>query len=159
MKRTLALLIVLLKLTSGVIAAAEHVAVDYDQRQPQLAFAASEIQRAGAAGRPLHVELTVSPATISVPQSYTIRHTADGVVVTGGDAAGAMYGGLDVAEAIRLGMVQELKAGEHKPFIAQRGIKFNIPLDLRTPSYSDDGDSAQANIPEMWSRDFWHDSL
>ena len=41
------------------------------------------------------------------------------------------------------------------PHLANRGIKFNIPLDARTPSYSDDSTSAQANIPEMWSMDFW----
>src|SRR6188768_3814458 len=41
------------------------------------------------------------------------------------------------------------------PRIEQRGIKFNIPLDARSPSYSDDSTSAQANIPEMWSRAFW----
>ena len=29
--------------------------------------------------------------------------------MTGGDATGAMYGGLDVAEAIRLGTLAELK--------------------------------------------------
>jgi len=68
-----------------------------------------------------------------------------------------MYGGLDVAEAIHLGTVAELSSEEHKPFVARRGIKFNIPLDLRTPSYADDSDSAQANIPEMWSREFWRE--
>jgi hypothetical protein len=40
-----------------------------------------------------------------------------------------------------------------------RGIKFNIPLDLRTPSYSDCSDAAQQNIPEMWSLDFWREFL
>ena len=77
-------------------------------------------------------------------------------LVTGADPAGAMYGGLDIAEAVRLGTLEQLKGGEHEPFIARRGIKFNIPLDARTPSYSDAGDAAQQNIPEMWSRDFWH---
>ena len=35
------------------------------------------------------------------------------------------------------------------------GIKFNIPLDARAPSYDDTGDAAQKNIPEMWNMDFW----
>ena len=48
---------------------------------------------------------------------------------------------------------------DHSPHIAQRGIKFNIPLDRRTPTYSDSSDSAQANIPEMWSMDFWRELL
>src|SRR6187455_3464001 len=36
-----------------------------------------------------------------------------------------------------------------------RGTKFNIPLDLRTPSYSDMSDSAQKNIDTAWDFDFW----
>ena len=31
--------------------------------------------------------------------------------------------------------------------------------DLRTPSYSDSSDAAQANIPEMWEREFWRTYL
>ena len=81
------------------------------------------------------------------------------ITVRGADAAGAMYGGLDIAEAIRTGTLDSLKDADHTPHIAQRGIKFNIPLDLRTPSYSDDCDSAQANIPEMWSVEFWREFL
>jgi hypothetical protein len=67
---------------------------------------------------------------------------------------------LDIAEAIRLGTLGQLKSGEHAPYVIERrGIKFNIPLDARTPSYSDAGDAAQQNIPEMWSMDFWHEFL
>ena len=67
-----------------------------------------------------------------------------------------MYGALDVAEAVRFGPAAKIANSDHSPHIAQRGIKFNIPLDRRTPTYSDSSDSAQANIPEMWSMDFWH---
>jgi hypothetical protein len=70
-----------------------------------------------------------------------------------------MYGGLDVAEAIRLGTIEKLADSDHSPHIEQRGIKFNIPLDVRTPSYSDNSHSAQNNIPEMWSFDFWREFL
>jgi hypothetical protein len=45
------------------------------------------------------------------------------------------------------------------PYIAYRGIKFNIPLDARTPSYSDAGDSAQANIANVWEMNFWTEFL
>lgn len=92
-------------------------------------------------------------------QSYALRHKiADSrkiYVVLGSDAAGAMYGGLDMAEAIRLGGLATLEEGDHAPYITKRGLKFNIPLDLRTPSYSDASDSFQANIPEVWNREFW----
>ena len=36
-----------------------------------------------------------------------------------------------------------------------RGTKFNIPLDLRTPSYTDMSDSAQQNIATVWDFEFW----
>ena len=136
-----------------------NVTVVYDHHLPQLEFAAQEIERASNTPAPIQVILDVTPSATAAPQSYTIRKTPEGVVVAGADAVGAMYGGLDVAEAIRLETLASLKDGEHKPFIARRGIKFNIPLDARTPSYSDAGDAAQQNIPEMWSVEFWHTFL
>jgi len=92
-------------------------------------------------------------------QCYSIRIKTDGkrkvIFILSGDNAGAMYGGLDVAEAIRLGTLDRLTGSDHKPYLERRGIKFNIPLDLRTPSYSDMGDAAQQNIPVGWDMDFW----
>jgi len=92
-------------------------------------------------------------------QAYRFEGSVDRILVTAGDQAGAMYGGLDIAEALRTkkDALTQLLADRstHTPFIAQRGIKFNIPLDLRTPGYGDGGDSARANIPEVWRRDFW----
>jgi hypothetical protein len=121
-----------------------------------LASSADETKRLAA-------DLGLAAPRAAAPQSYALCRKADGprttYAVLGADPAGAMYGGLDVAEAIRLGTLAELKDGEHSPYIAKRGIKFNIPLDARTPSYSDAGDAAQQNIPEMWSRDFWHEFL
>ena len=105
--------------------------------------------------------LRVAPLKTTAPQSYAIRRIeARGqvtIAVLGADPVGAMYGGLDVADAIRLGTIAKTRDSDHSPQIAQRGIKFNIPLDRRTPTYSDSSDSAQANIPEMWSMDFWHE--
>jgi len=70
------------------------------------------------------------------------------------DATGAMYGGLDVAEAIRTGTFDTLKDSDHTPQIKQRGIKFNLPLDVRTPTYTQREwpDSARLNVAEMWSK-------
>ena len=69
------------------------------------------------------------------------------------------YGALDLAEALRLNALDSLGDSDHTPHIAQRGIKFNVPLDARTPSYSDNADAAQQNIAEMWSFDFWREFL
>ena len=99
----------------------------------------------------------------AVPQSYRIRVSQENglrtIAVRGADASGVMYGGLDVAEAIRTGTLDALRDSEHAPHIAQRGIKMNVPLDLRTPSYTDPSDAAQANIPEVWSMDFWRETF
>lgn len=44
---------------------------------------------------------------------------------------------------------------DRNPYMEMRGTKHNIPLDVRTPSYTDPSDAAQMNIVEMWSFDFW----
>ncbi len=130
-------------------------------------FAAAEIRREAAAkgmtlgddAKATRIALTVENGGKAAAQSYNIHVKNEGgrriITVRGADEAGAMYGGLDTAEAIRTGTLDSLKDSDHKPHIAQRGIKFNIPLDLRTPSYTDCSDAAQANIPEMWEREFW----
>ena len=134
-------------------------------------FAAEEIRREalaqgmtlGADADATRIALIVEKTDAAVAQSYYIRvqNTAGRrtITVRGVDAAGAMYGGLDIAEAIRTGMFDALKASDHMPHIARRGIKFNIPLDFRTPSYTDCADAGQANIPEVWERAFWTDYL
>ncbi len=107
--------------------------------------------------------LGVAALKSETTQSYSIRRqTKDGatvIAVLGADAAGAMYGGLDVAEALRLGKLESIGDSDHTPYVERRGIKFNIPLDARTPSYSDNSDAAQNNIAEMWSFDFWREFL
>jgi hypothetical protein len=77
------------------------------------------------------------------------------IYILSGDKTGAMYGGLDIAEAIRLGTVSYINDSDNKPYLERRGIKFNIPLDVRTPSYSDMGDAGQQNIPVVWEMEFW----
>jgi hypothetical protein len=139
---------------AAVFAAKAQPTLVYDRSIGPIAFGASEIERAHPSGRG-RIEISVAPATGAKPQSYSIRRNGATVRVSGADAAGAMYGALDVAEAIRLGTFASLGNSDHAPHIEKRGIKFNIPLDVRTPSYSDNSDAAQNNIPEMWSVDFW----
>ncbi|MEM9261752.1 MAG: hypothetical protein AAGA62_19075, partial [Bacteroidota bacterium] len=79
-------------------------------------------------------------------QAYQIEVWGNEISVRGGDERGLLYGGLEVAEQIELyGKVKNTKG---KAFLAKRGIKFNIPLDARTPGYDDTGDAAQKNIAE-----------
>ncbi len=79
--------------------------------------------------------------------------------VAGGDRAGAMYGGLELAEQINLYGLEGVIEMNRNPYMKMRGTKFNIPLDVRTPSYTDPCDAAQNNIAEMWSFNFWKEYL
>src|ERR1043166_2394020 len=78
-----------------------------------LQFAAAEIERA-TSNRALAVDVSFEIESNSLPQSYRILREANGLRVVGGDAIGAMYGGLDVAEAIRLGTLTDLKRSEER---------------------------------------------
>lgn len=136
-------------------------------------FAADEIRREAAArglslaadAQATRVALLVERDSGAVAESYRIRVRTEGVrrviTVRGADATGAMYGGLDIAEAIRTGTFDTLKDSDHAPHIKQRGIKFNIPLDVRTPTYSGNEwpDSSRLNVVEMWSKDFWREQF
>ncbi len=79
--------------------------------------------------------------------------------VAGGDIAGLMYGILELAEQIRINGPEHIKDSDNNPYMELRGIKFNIPLDVRTPSYSDMSDAGQINIPEVWNFDFWKETI
>lgn len=173
MKPTVVLLCVLLCAGSHAVFAAPTLSLSVDPAtEGPGKFAAEEIRREAAArgltvvraGDPLpgvaiEVALTVSPGAVA--QSYRIKVTRENarrtIIVRGSDAVGAMYGGLDLAEAIRTGTLDTLADSDHAPHIARRGIKFNLPLDVRTPSYSDPSDAAQLNLPEMWNLDFWRE--
>ena len=96
-------------------------------------------------------------------QSYSIRVKKNAgqkiFYVLAADNTGAMYGGLDIAEAIETNTLDALADSDNKPYLDRRGIKFNIPLDLRTPSYTDPSDAAQQNIPNVWEKTFWESYL
>ena len=108
---------------------------NFDHEVPQVAFAAAEIQRAadaaeGASAR-LAVELAIDPTNLK-PQCYRIERAAEGNIrVTGGDANGAMYGGLDVAEAIRLGTLGDLQGRRPRPL--HRSARHQVQHPARRP--------------------------
>jgi hypothetical protein len=92
-------------------------------------------------------------------QCYSLRVMKKGkqtfIYILSGDETGAMYGGLDIAEAFRIGTINYFTDSDNNPYLERRGIKWNIPLDMRTPSYGDMGDFGQQNIPVVWEMDFW----
>ncbi len=92
-------------------------------------------------------------------EGFRLRRAGSGhsvrFLISSSDAAGAMYGGLELAEQIRVKGVAGVVDTDRAPYMPMRGTKFNLPLDLRTPSYSDMSDSAQKNIGTVWDFDFW----
>jgi len=108
------------------------------------------------------VSIIVDPACGLAAQGYQLEvgEMARRFTVTAVDAAGAMYGGLHLAEAIRCERsFDDIAPAGEAPYLERRGLKFNIPLDARTPSYDDTGDAAQENYAEMWDFAFWQEFL
>lgn len=96
-------------------------------------------------------------------QAYALRVTkhenSTGYWALGGDRIGAMYGGIHIGEIVAGGLVETLRDEDHSPYIARRGLKFNIPLDYRNRSHDDRGTGPQLNIAHMWDMDFWAEYL
>ena len=93
------------------------------------------------------------------PEGFQIIKDENKIHVIASDIAGAMYGGLELAEQIAISGFGGVKETTQNPYMEMRGTKFNIPLDVRTPSYTDPCDAAQKNIPEMWNFDFWKEYI
>lgn len=121
-------------------------AIRYDATNPKLVFAAQEVAAAlkEAGNDHLQVTLSIKPDESS-PEAFELR--TDGqthVEVIGSDGNGAMYGGLELADRLKLSL--PIENVERVPFVKKRGIKFNIPWDARTPSYDDTGDNARKTL-------------
>ena len=130
--------------------------IKYNDAIPQLHFAATEIQNAfiETEKNDLMVELKIGPNESSSVEGFEIKRDGKMITVIGTDPSGAMYGGIEVAEYLKLGL--DIVPCTRSPFLKKRGIKFNIPLDARSPSYDDGGDAANLNVKNMWDFEgFW----
>ena len=92
-------------------------------------------------------------------EGFSIKRESNQIIVTGFDAAGLMYGTLELAEQVKINGLDSIQEITRNPYMEMRGPKFNIPLDVRTPSYSDACDAGQNNIPVMWDFEFWKNYL
>ncbi len=137
------------------------VSVSYDSEDALSTFAYTNIENAvKAKGGKINAKGTYSISFKEVDptlgeQVYKIEVIDKTISITAGDKTGLMYGGLDVAETIEMYGIDKVENKNVSPDMEYRGLKFNIPLDMRTPSYTDGGDSGQNNIPVMWDIDFW----
>lgn len=91
-------------------------------------------------------------------QCYHLQIENGNITLRAGDSAGMLYGLLDLPDFYH-GRWPQTLVREQKPYLENRGIKFNIPLDARTPSYSDASTSAYENIGNVWDWDFWTEYL
>ena len=148
--------------------AAQKVAITGMDEDPRIAFAVGDIKRALQKSGyevvdtdgDLRIVFTLFESGMG-PQAFRIQKEADrAICIVYGDSLGAMYGGLELAEMITLGGgLDGVQEKARKPYLFRRGIKFNIPLDARAPSYDDTGSSAEENIVHMWDWDFWEEYL
>ncbi|MCR5491567.1 MAG: glycoside hydrolase family 20 zincin-like fold domain-containing protein [Bacilli bacterium] len=143
----------------------ESVSISVADGNALSAFASSQIESAVTKrngtvkdGGDYQIDLTAIDEKLG-KEAYKIEVDGKSIKVTGGDETGLMYGGLSIAEQIEFGGASSVVASSVTPSLEARGLKFNIPLDMRTPSYTDGGDSGQANIPVMWDMDFWKQEL
>jgi len=167
--KTLFFFICLLLVTNISGKKSEIITVSFDNKVPQLAFAVQDVQLALKEKALLSKKLNTQKADIVFninpdnsllkAEGFSIKKVGARIVVEGADAAGAMYGGLELAEQISIYGWGNVKETLQNPYMECRGTKFNIPLDVRTPSYTDLSDAAQKNIPEMWNFDFWKEYI
>ncbi|MFC1763361.1 hypothetical protein ACFL6U_14945 [Planctomycetota bacterium] len=144
--------------------AGQKVEIRYDQADAMQVFGVQDLKKALEATGNQVVEkdadlfIVLSKYELGMgPQSFRIQKESDrGIRIVYGDSVGAMYGAIELAEQISLGGgLAAVEEKARKPYILKRGLKFNIPLDARSPSYDDTGTSAHENIPVMWEWDFW----
>ena len=94
------------------------------------------------------------------PEGFSLRRCGPSTLwVVGSDPAGLLYGGFELAEQLAISGWDGVRDTDQNPYMAMRGTKFNLPLDVRTPTYSDPGESAQVNMPVMWDFDFWKEYI
>ncbi|MDC0584722.1 hypothetical protein OAO55_03230 [Bacteroidales bacterium] len=95
-------------------------------------------------------------------QAYALRTTSGSSLyywAIGGDVAGALYGGLQLAENITFNDLSGIYNQEDKPYLKNRGIKFNIAFDQKSSSFDSDGDQDKSNIKDVWDMAFWKSYL
>ncbi len=148
----------------------DSLSLSYPSGVPQVEFAVEQISRASASsGIKLYRNAEHSDAEMHILlaideglgyEACKIDPQENRIVISGGDANGLMYAGIDLAEAIALNKdLTSLEETEVHPYIRHRGLRYNIPLDARTPSYDDTGDAAQKNILTVWDLEYWKEYL
>jgi len=97
-----------------------------------------------------------------VAQSYSIRVQNEGgrrvITVCGADEAGAMYGGLDIAEAIRTGTLDSLKDADKQPTSCGAASSSTSRSIYARPA-TRTAPTRAGEHSVMWEREFWAEFL
>jgi hypothetical protein len=154
----------LLFMQTGCTDTSNEISVFAPSEHPEIEFALAELEAAlETKGLTFKLSQDVD-AQISVSlvesdklrsEGFEIKTSEEKIRISGIDVEGLLYGILELSEQIKIGGLERVEATLQNPYMEKRGTKFNIPLDARTPSYSDASDVAQHNIPVMWEFDFW----
>lgn len=82
-------------------------------------------------------------------------------IVVGGDETGAMYGVMELAERLYLDGWGKKYTVTQSPYIRYRGMKLNMPLDRRIPTYVGgwSSNSTKHAIPDVWDMGFWRELI
>jgi hypothetical protein len=93
-------------------------------------------------------------------QAYTLGTTNKSQTsywILGGDVNGAMYGGLQIAENITYDGFGTKYEETVTPDFKERGVKLNLPMDRRLPTYSGhtNNTSTQYAVKNVWDIKFW----
>jgi hypothetical protein len=126
-----------------------------------IVFAESEIKKsfvlANVSSKPIEFSVTGK----GVAESYSISFGKGKIVVKAADETGAMYGGLEVAERIRLGgaSVFEKATVKGKPFLIDRGLNVFLTLPWNYAKDDTEYEPEALNDPDRWwfqNDDYWH---
>ena len=147
-------------LPGGDFRSSEAIEIHASVQSPMLDFAMDKLKTSLSVSKLAiaHINLQLSPENLG-EQAFRTTSTPDSVSIIAGDMRGLMYGVLDLEERIALQQSITGLSISQAPFIEKRGLKFNIPLDARNPSYDDTGDAAQKNIATVWDFNFWREYL
>jgi len=141
------------------------VSIRYEGSEKPVEFAIGDIKTALERNHLAYVEeggeytITIDGVDSSLQeQAYKVEVTDKNINIKGGDSTGLMYGALQVAEEINLSNgIKGVTSSEDKPYIDLRGFNMRPSLDLRTPGYTNNADSARNNIETTWDLQYWDD--
>lgn len=99
----------------------EEAIADFAERKIQAACAKSH----ALSSRDYFIHIGIDPALAD--EGYSLKIHGDTINIAGGDGVGALYGGYELAEQIKLYGIDKITEKTESPRFPFRAIKFNLP--------------------------------